>query len=201
MPAAKGLDHEAILRDRMAGMTRGRLGQKYGVAKSTMAWHCGETGTATAKHRRKRRPLSHFSPFCRCHTSGEWARGRSRRPTRRFFQRTATPKKSCTAQLDNKVGLKSIPSNGGAAAGVTCLTESLLDEHWRLLSVTEGSLFAQHLRLLVVAPPHREGDSMETSPSECIPRIRCRMWHRAASSRTATTTYAGRVTACGGLRP
>jgi hypothetical protein len=44
MPMAKGLDHEAILEDRAAGMTHAALAEKYGAAKSTIAWHLRQNG-------------------------------------------------------------------------------------------------------------------------------------------------------------
>lgn len=142
MPAAKGLDHEAILRDRMAGMTRSQLGQKYGVAKSTIAWHLRRNGNGngeTPQEAAAAVTLFHRSADVTLPANGHVVEKPSS-DTKVLPANGHAEKKLHRATSIIKSGAEiESPTNGRAraAGGDLAELESLLDEHWRLLSVTE----------------------------------------------------------------
>jgi hypothetical protein len=59
MPSPKRLDHEAIMQDFRAGMSRGQLAAKYQAHKSTIRWHAlRDTEAPQEKSPKPDRPIS-----------------------------------------------------------------------------------------------------------------------------------------------
>jgi hypothetical protein len=113
MPAVKRLDHEAIVQDRAGGMTYPALAEKYGAAKSTIAWHLRQNGNGNGEAAQEAAATSDVTLF------------------RKISDVTLPDELESPANGKDVAGAESfVPSD-------LAELEKLLDQHCKLLSLAE----------------------------------------------------------------